>query len=333
MRAPVLLNYLPLVAAWGGSYAVTEVALHTFTPSEVAFWRAVLGAGFLAVVLVAGGSGLPRLGVRGVVRIVILGILTTVAQISSAAAQLRMPSGMVAVLCATTPLIAVVYYWLRRTQIPPLKWVSVSLGVVGVAVLLSPEAQLDHLGLGLGLLTAALFALAGILGSEFFPDSTFSPTQLTASQLLVTAILLAPGVALTDVSHPAVSWQPLLALLALGVLSAGVGNVLFWRVLRQGGPVLASTTYQTVPVAAVITGVLVFNEELDLGEVIGTALVLTGLIFLMPLVRSAAEKVEDPHLEEGLIGVHCEESGVCANLESVREDHAARFTTPPRDTT
>ncbi|MCB0930527.1 MAG: DMT family transporter [Mycobacterium sp.] len=325
VRGSVLLDYLPLVAVWGGSYAVTEVALGAFTPAEVALWRAVIGASFLTVLLVAGGSGLPRLGRGGVVRIVALSILTASGQVSAAAAQLRMPSGMVAVLCSMTPLISVVYYWLRRTPIPSLKWVSVSLGVVGVAVLLSPTAHLDHLGLCLGLLAAAVFALAGILGADFFPDSTFSPTQLTVAQLAATAVLLAPEVAFARSPHAALTWPAVAAVLALGVLSAGIGNVLFWRVLRRGGPVLAGTTYQSVPVVAVITGVLVFDETLDAGEIIGMALVLTGLALLLPLVRKAAAGTEDPHLEEGLIGVHCEESSVGGNLEVVREEHAKRF--------
>lgn len=325
MRGSVLAGYLPLVAIWGGSYAVTKVALGAFSPSEVAFWRAVIGGGFLAVVLIATGSRPARFGGAGLVRIMVLSVLTTVAQVSSAAAQLRMPSGMVAVVCSTTPLIAIVYYWLRRTPIPPLKWISVSLGVVGVAVLLSPGAQIDHLGLGLGLLAAGLFALAGILGADFFPDSTFSPTQLTAAQLLATAVLLTPAAVFGQTSHPPLSWTPLLALLALGVLSAGAGNVLFWRVLRQAGPVMAATTYQTVPAVAVIIGVIAFGETLDAGEIIGIVLVLTGLALLLPLVRQAATGVEDPHLEEGLIGAHCEESCVSGNLTAVREEHQARF--------
>ena len=71
---------------------------------------------------------------------------------------------MVAVLCSMTPLISVVYYWLRRTPIPSLKWVSVSLEWSGWRYCFSPTAHLDHLGLCLGLLAAAVFALAGILG-------------------------------------------------------------------------------------------------------------------------------------------------------------------------
>lgn len=325
MRGSVLFSYLPLVVIWGGSYSVTNVALGAFSPSEVAFWRAVIGASFLAVLLVARGSRPPRLGGAGMVRILVLSLLTTVAQVSSAAAQLRMPSGMVAVLCSVTPLISVVYYWLRRAPIPPLKWISVSLGVVGVAVLLSPGTDIDHLGLGLGLLSAALFALAGILGADFFPDSTFSPAQLTAAQLLATAVLLTPATVFGQTSHPPLTWPPLLALLALGVLAAGAGNVLFWRVLRKAGPVLAATTYQTVPVVAVIIGVVALGETLDAGEVIGGFLVLAGLALLLPLVQRAATAIEDPHLEEGLIGAHCEESCVSGNLTAVREEHEARF--------
>jgi len=328
MRVRWLPGYLLLVVLWGGSYAITELALTQFTPIAVALWRSVIGAGFLGIVLMAGGHGIPRLGTGGLWRIGLLGSLTTAAQVSSATAQLRMPSGMVAVLCSTTPLISVVFYWLRRTPIPPMKWLSVSLGIVGVAVLLSPKVHLDHLGFGLGLLAAGLFAAAGILAADFFPDSRFTATQLTVAQLSVTAVLLAPIVAANAAARGTLSWPspgPVIALLALGVLAAGVGNVLFWRVLRTAGPVLAATTYQTVPVVAVVLGVLLLDERIEVGEIIGIALVLTGLVLLLPMVRSAAEDTDDPHLEEGLVGIHFEESGVCGNLQAVREEHTRRL--------
>jgi drug/metabolite transporter (DMT)-like permease len=318
--------YLLLVLIWGSSYAITEVALSGFTPTGIALWRSLIGAGFLTVAMVVTGERLPRLGRSGAVRILALGALTTTAHVMVATAQLRMPSGAVAVLCSTTPLIAIGFYWLRRIPIPPIKWLSVSLGVVGVGVLLSPEAHLDHLGLTLGLLAAALFALAGILAAQFFPDSTFSGTQLTAAQLAVGAVLLTPVIAVKDANHELPAWPhpgPLAALLALGLLAAGIGNVLFWRVLRTAGPVFAATTYQSVPVVAVLIGVVALGESLGAGEIIGAGLVLAGLMLLLPVVRAAAAGA-DARVEEGLIGSHSEACGAVQELETVRREHNRR---------
>ncbi|MCB0932493.1 MAG: hypothetical protein KDB71_11410 [Mycobacterium sp.] len=89
MRPAWLPGYLLLVVLWGSSYAVTEFAFTEFAPTADGLWR-----------------------------IGVLGTLTTTAQVGSVTAQLRMPSGVVAVLCSMTPLISVVFYWLMPCDSP-----------------------------------------------------------------------------------------------------------------------------------------------------------------------------------------------------------------------
>ncbi len=285
-----LVSYALVALLWGGSYGITEIALTAFSPGEVAMWRALVGAGFLAVLLVAGGSGLPRLGTAGAVRILALAGLTTVAAVSAAAAQCRMPSAIVAVLCATTPLICVIFYRLRRTPTAPTMWIGVCLGVVGVAVLLSPSGNVDSFGVVLGLTAAACYALAGMLAAAFFSASTFSGIQLTMVQLLASGALLVPVTSVGDSTPSPLPPGPVAALLALGVLVAAVGNVLFWRVVRQAGPVIAATTYQTVPVVAIVVGVVVLGEPFGVAEFVGAALVFAGLALQLPRSRRAADQ-------------------------------------------
>lgn len=318
--------YLLLVLLWGSSYAITDVALLGFTPTQIAMWRSLVGAAFLGSLMAVTGERLPRLGGRGLAKVVVLGCLTTAAHVCVATAQERMPSGAVAVLCSTTPLIAVALYWFQRVAIPPIKWVSVSLGVIGVGILLSPEAHLDHLGASLGLVAAGLFALAGNLAARFFTDSTFSGSQLTTVQLLIGAVLLTPATVIEGAGRQHQPWPdsgPLLALLALGMLAAGLGNVLFWRVLRSAGPVLAATTYQTVPVVAVLIGVVVLREPLSIGEILGAALVMGGLILLLPVVRAVGTD-SDTRVETGLVGIRSETCGAVRSIETVRRAHDRR---------
>lgn len=270
-----LPSYLLVVLLWGGSYGVTEIALTAFSPGQVAMWRALIGAACLAVILAAAGGGLPRLGRPGWSRIALLAGLTAIASVTATAAQCRMPSAIVAVLCAMTPLFAAIVCRLRRVPTPAVRWIGVGLGVVGVAVLLSPGGDTDGVGVLLGLTAAACFALSGVLAATFFPGSTHSGSQLTMAQLLCSGLLLAPVTPVSGLSRTPPG--PLAAVLILGVLAAAVGNVLFWRVLRLAGPVVAASTYQTVPLVAVIVGVVVLDESFGVGEFVGTVVILTGL--------------------------------------------------------
>ena len=279
-----LPSYLLVVLLWGGAYGITEIALVAFSPGQVAMWRALIGAACLAVILVAGGGGLPRLGKAGWSRIAVLAGLTTIASVSAVAAQCRMPSAIVAVLCAMTPLFTAIFCHLRRVPTPAIRWIGVGLGVLGVAVLLSPSGNIDGIGVMLGLTAAACFALSGALAATFFPGSTYSGSQLTMAQLLCSGLLLVPVTPVTGLSlSPS---GPLAAVLMLGVLAAAVGNVLFWRVLRLAGPVVAATTYQTVPLVAVIVGIVILGEPFGVREFVGTAFILAGLA--LQLIAPAA---------------------------------------------
>jgi drug/metabolite transporter (DMT)-like permease len=284
-----LPSYLLVVLLWGGAYGITEIALTAFSPGQVAMWRALIGAACLAVILVAGGGGLPRLGKAGWCRIAVLAGLTTIASVSATTAQCRMPSAIVAVLCAMTPLFAAIFCHLRRVPTPATGWLGVGLGVIGVAALLSPSGNVDDIGVILGLTAAACFALSGALAAAFFPGSTHSGSKLTMAQLLCSGLLLVPVTPVTGLSlSPS---GPLAAVLILGVFAAAVGNVLFWRVLRQAGPVVAATTYQTVPLVAVLVGIVILGEPFGIGEYLGTAFILAGLA--LQLVVPAANDRPD----------------------------------------
>ena len=66
----------------------------------------------------------------------------------------------------------------------------------------------------------------------------------------------------------------------------GVRTEMVYTVLRQAGPVVAATTYQTVPLVAVVVGIVILGEPFGLGEFAGTAFILAGLA--LQLVAPAA---------------------------------------------
>jgi drug/metabolite transporter (DMT)-like permease len=273
-------SYFLVVLIWGSSFAVIEIALQAFSSSQVAMWRALVGAAFGAAVLFIGGLPVRRLAPRAVAQILLLAALTSTASITSAAAQQRGPSGVVAVLFAAIPLLTIVISRVRGVATPTAGWLGVCLGTAGVGVLLVPGQGLDQAAVLLGLCAASCLALAGVLAAAFFSGSELSGTQLTTVQLLLSGVGIAVLAPLPAGLPTLPSVGPVAALLLLGVLHAGLGNVLFWRVLRQAGPVVATTTYQTVPVVAMLLGVVLLGEPLRGHAVVGGLLVLSGLAML-----------------------------------------------------
>jgi len=63
----------------------------------------------------------------------------------------------------------------------------------------------------------------------------------------------------------------------LGVLGAGLAYVLFWRVIRSAGAVVATTVTYAIPLVSTAAGVLLLGEALHWYEPVGAVVVLGGV--------------------------------------------------------
>jgi drug/metabolite transporter (DMT)-like permease len=79
------------------------------------------------------------------------------------------------------------------------------------------------------------------------------------------------------------------SLLALGIISTALPILLFMRLIRRAGPTRASMVGYLQPVWTATLAVLFLNESIGLREMIGGAVVLTGvaLVSLSGRLRSA----------------------------------------------
>ena len=73
---------------------------------------------------------------------------------------------------------------------------------------------------------------------------------------------------------------PLLALLALGLVSTSFAYVLFYKILARAGATNVSLVTLLVPVSATILGALVLGETLTLMQGLGMALIGVGLLVM-----------------------------------------------------
>ncbi|HEX3209868.1 MAG TPA: DMT family transporter, partial [Geminicoccaceae bacterium] len=172
-RAMGPVEWLLLVALsglWGGSFFFAKVALAELPPFTVVLARVALAALALLPVVLASGQRLPR-SPRLWGRFVVMGALNNLLPFSLIVwGQTRIDSGLASILNATTPLFAVVlaHVLTRDERLPPGRLAGVLAGLIGVAVMIGPQALA---GLGgqvlaqLAVLGAALsYALAGIFG-------------------------------------------------------------------------------------------------------------------------------------------------------------------------
>ena len=199
-------------------------------------------------------------------------------------ASAHVPSGLVALLAATSPLFVALGTSWRGEPITREGWIGLGLGWLGVAVLgvtrsLDGLAAAEAWGIGLTLLGAAMQAV-GVLAyaparARIDPwAANLGQTAVAAVALLLLAGLV--GGELPTTASPSLVWGMLYASLVVGV----GGYALFFVVIRRfGAPNAAALQLLSPPVAAII-GWALLGETLAWGDLAGGAITLAGLLLM-----------------------------------------------------
>lgn len=261
-------------AIWGSTYIVTTELLPPGHPLGMAMLRA-LPAGLLLILLLRQMP--PR---RWLGRIFLLGALNfTLFWGFLFLAAYRLPGGVAATLGAVQPLfILFLSRALLGSATPPVAILAALAGIGGVGLLvLSPEAQLDPVGIAAGLGGAASMALGMVLSRRWTPP--VSALTFTAWQLAAGGLLLLPLALWLEPPLPALDRGALLGLLWLGLAGAVLTYAIWFRGLARLGPASLSVLGFVSPLSAVLLGWAIAGQTLSPQQIIGAATVL-GSVWL-----------------------------------------------------
>lgn len=273
--------YTALVGIWGLSFMFNAVALRAFTPAQLTFGRVSLGALTLLAVLLATRTR-PVLRRRDVGDLVVLALtLNAVPFLLIAFAQERITSILAGMLNATAPLWALLFVslLLPAERPGPRQIAGVLIGLLGLAVLLGAWdiTTVDWLGTAGMLGATACYGFGSAYSRLRLTATTLSGTSLSAVQLSMAALLLAPLALAAPAPVAGIAPWSGFAVVMLGVFGAGVAYVLFWRVIRCAGAVVATTVTYAIPLVSTAAGVLILGEPLRWHEPVGAVVVLGGV--------------------------------------------------------
>ena len=273
-----------LILIWGTTWAVVRVGLEGIPP----FLGISLRFGLASVILIAASkfAGI-RLGrsrrewsmwaVNGLMAFSIsYGVVYW--------AEQWIPSGLAAVLFATFPLFVAgfAHFLLPGEQLRSKSVLGICVGFVGVVVIYSEDltelagakARVASL---VFLISPFVSAAANVLVKRW--GSGIHPLSLTAVPMGLTGILMGVMAALFErgesVTFDSVAVGALFYLAIPGTVVAFL--IFFWLLQRLPATRLSLITYG-VPVVAVIVGSLFLGEPLSTRILVGTALVLGGVV-------------------------------------------------------
>jgi len=198
-------------------------------------------------------------------------------------AELRVPSGLAALLAATLPMwmVLLARLWGQGSELTPKVLSGIALGFAGVAILIPLGAGTPWEGLSAMAIIASevLWAVGAIYARGVkspTPPSTFAAMQMLCggAQLWVAGLAFGEGSNLHAAAFTARSVLSLAFLIVFGSLLAFTAYT--W-LLQHVSPAVVSTHSYVNPLAAVLLGWAAAGERVTSRTVLGTVIILASV--------------------------------------------------------
>lgn len=273
------------VALWASAFTVAGIVVKEWPALWSLAIRFALTAPLLLAIALALRTPLPSLPDAG--RVALLGLFGMGGYLAFAwLAMARIPSGLVALICAATPLLIAAgeSIFLKR-PLPRLAWVGLVLGWSGVALLGFLRA-LD--GLDAAEATGFVFAIAAAtaqaLGLLIYAPAKGRVDMWAASlgQTAVSGLLCLLLAVLIEGAPPTTITLPTAMALGWSMLAVGIGAyALNFLMLKRVPTSTAAALQLLAPPLAAVFGWALIGERLYVSDILGGALTLSGLALLV----------------------------------------------------
>lgn len=267
---------------WGSTYIVTTELLPSGYPFLAALLR-VLPAGLLLILLT---RKFPK--GNDWFKVMILGMLNIgIFQVMLFVAAYRLPGGLAAILGAIQPIIVLVLMAsIAKMRIPNAAWIAAIVGVIGmVAMLYSPNMQIDFIGVSAALLGALSMALGTFLSRYWRVDLPL--TAFTGWQLFFGGLLILP-VFLGFESWPEMTMKNILGYSYLCLFGALLAYLLWFQGIKRLSPAVVSSIGLLSPVTAFFLGWIFLGERLTLISMLGFVMILGSIYAIQKALRPKA---------------------------------------------
>lgn len=268
---------------FGSSFLLVKLLVGEMPPAQITAWRLLFGGAAVTLLLAARGdlrAPAPSLLVRATVLAILDGVIPNTLL---AWAQIRIDSGIAALLMSSMPLFTVLVAMAvpGHEAMSGAKTCGLALGVAGVTLVVgadlqsaangAPVAHLAALGASLSNAVAVVYARRMLAREDAL--------QLNAVKLLVGAAIamaVAAGFGGGNVV-PRMDAQPWALLIVLGVVANGLARTMYLWLIASAGSLRASLVAYIVPAVGLLLGWMVRGEHIGIGGAGGLMLVALGV--------------------------------------------------------
>ena len=285
--------FITVSVLFGGNYMWAHFALQSFSALEVAWGRTVLAAATLAIVLLVTKDHYPR-GKEIWIKLNVAAVLfNTVSFVGMATAVSRITTVQVSIWNALVPLVTLGFVLVFIPEENP-TWrrvTGLSMGFLGALFIAHPWSGLgdfDAFGTLAIMVGTTSYAAGLVYARRNFANVKETPTSIAAGQMLCASIhftLILPWFVTLTTDASSIS---LASMLILGVVGTGITYIMIQTLIKQAGAGVASDTTYVILFVAIMLGIIVLGEAINIWQIIGSALILVGLVIINTKERTPA---------------------------------------------
>lgn len=289
-------KFVLLALIWGMSFVLIKTGAEVLDPLQLALGRMATGAlPLLAVLFLSRGRlpSTPRLWGHMFVAALLLNTIPFT--LFGYAAQL-IPSALMGIVNASTPLFGVVFAMLILSDERPdrARVLGLGIGFLGVLTVFGAWNSLSGmkvddadalLGMLLVVGATACYGIGTPYLRRFVAGSPHTALELSALQMLLGTLPLLLLTPLLSGAPAELTWKAALAVTVLGVFGTGFAYILNYAIVRAAGATVATTVTYVVPVVAVTAGVVLLGETLSWNQPLGALVIITGAALCQGVLR------------------------------------------------
>ena len=305
----ILLLFVP-GTLWGVSFLFVEIVLETIPPFTLTLSRSLIAAIPLLLALYFLGGRLPQLS-RAWYPYLVLGIFNNAVPYALITwGQVHIDSGLATILISTMPLFTILlaHFFIADEHFTQGKLLGIGLGLVGILVLIGPDAlqglglniwgQLAVIGGGFSYAVAAIYSRLLLRNSQSNDKSKWIPLlELMSGQLITGTLFILP---LSLIVEAPWRLQPsvlsITALITLGLLGTSVATLVYVYLIDAVGATFASTVVYLIPLNGVFWGAYILKEIVTWQAIIALILILSGIAIVNGFIGPRPRKPKESAL-------------------------------------
>jgi len=285
-----IFNFFGSGLIWGSSFLFITFANQSLPPIGVAFWRCLLGALTLFIVIKA-----RKISFKGDGKLLMLsfvvGIFNTAIPFALFSfGEHHVSSAFAGMANAITPVATVIALLtiFRGEKVTRNQIIGLLVGVVGVLTLIGVWEGIETdswLAVVAVVVAATCYGFGGPFIRKFI-QPLGHPLEVAAfGQIAAATVLLAPLYFTQPLLTAPLNLQSISGIAVLGIFGTGIAYTLYYPLLKQVGSAVSSSVTLITPLIAVTLGVLVLGESLKWYEPIGGFIIIFGAAIAQGIFR------------------------------------------------